>query len=366
MELIGQGTYGYVISNIGKREKVNKLICIDNLTKREYHETIEEYRIGQILDNYNCKYIKFFLPVLKMEMINVMTNKNKKISKALNKCNFKTKKRIVNFTLEKGGNFKKIIINLTDLELLRCMTYLILGIKACSEDLNIGLLDIKVDNIMFSKNKNNIFPVFIDFSSCYVISTRESFYSFIYDFGIWDLHHYPPWSRELQLLLVNTYREYHNEKILAIEGRYVKREYAKKIKLNIKKFNNFLKDSIADDEKIDLENEVLNKKIIKLFDSKNGYKFILQQSMIYSIGIIFHKIFKRRRSKFYKITRQMINYDLNKRIIPDKLLHIISNYIIIKPKDLVINISSHDNKKNIMKIFDNKKFSFKSKLFTSL
>ena len=310
MEIIGKGTYGYVISNIGKKEKVNKLICLDNLSKREYRETINEYRIGQILDNYNCKHNKFFLPVLKMEMINVMTNKNKKISKAIGKCNFKSKKRVVNFTLEKGRNFKKVIINLTDLELLRCMTYLIFGIKACREDLNIGLLDIKADNIMFSKNKKNIFPVFIDFSSCYVISTRESFHSFIYDFGIWDLHHYPPWSRELQLLLVNTYEKHHNEKILAIGGRYDRNEYSKKIKTKIKKFNNFLTDSIANDEKIDLENTSLNKKIIKLFDSKDGYKFIIQQSMIYSIGIIFHKIFKRRRSAFYKITRLMINYNL--------------------------------------------------------
>jgi hypothetical protein len=351
-KVLGQGSYGCVISppilcssKINKLNKVSKLINLTNASKAEYDEAINEYKSGEIFKKVDPNNM-YFLPGIDLcEITDKDKNITKQNQKDIEKCGFKDNKQtfLLNILMKKGDDFPKITKELNETNFLKSLAYVLNGANKSIYDLNICLLDIKGDNILYSKDDDSeeIYPVFIDFSDNFVIKSGDEFINFIRDFSP-QLPYYPTWGLEISILFLDYFID----------------NYYRNTKKYNKKRQNFYQE-IWDYKKIDftVENgknmyknilDYINKEI----KTKRGFLGFFNKIMIYSIGVSYYESFMKSKIKNNKYINDLLLSMMRENIIYrpyiNDILSLIKSKIKYKTReDLLISLKDEKKKKQI-------------------
>jgi len=370
-KVLGKGGYGCVIQpaimckSTKSENKVSKIIRMDELNVIERKELNEEMKISkkfQKIDRHN----DYFLGGIE----NCKIKSSKINKKDLKNCNFPIKKEIeiMNIVMTKGEPFPKIAKKLNTEDLLKTMKYLLIGAKKSLINLNITLLDIKIENLLFIKNSkypNLINPVFIDFSPELVPQSKSNFIDFLDGMGI---SYYFVWPREIMLAAYkNDLRKMKKlpkepkegdsdkvwEKYEKIELHNIRLQNdIEDFKENIKKNNNY--DMSKNNYKKDVRDyeKALNK----------DYKNLMGKAMVYQIGNCYKDLeLKNPSADFINIMNKMIEQDYKKRLNIDEAIKEIEKKIGKKNnKDLLIDYKKYSKLNKMKKLFS--KFFMKKKL----
>ena len=176
------------------KNQVSKLIDISNADPYKIEDFVEEFVSGEIFHNFDPSG-ENFLPGLEMcyKKYHQLNNEQKN---DIVKCKYNQQpyqSTYINILLKKGLSFQKTTQSLNQKDFLRSLGYLLLGAKICIHDLNILLLDVKADNLLYSEDKDGKFPVFIDFSNDFVITNQSRLIQFMYGFS----SYYHTWTTEM-------------------------------------------------------------------------------------------------------------------------------------------------------------------------
>jgi hypothetical protein len=189
-KVLGQGRDGCVVDPVFKcpntriknyNNKVSKLIDLTD-NPEELIAFKEEFKIGQKFIKADPNHIKF-LPGLEMCTLSEK-NISKKQNKDLEDCDYNTtdydnRINIVNIIMQKGVSFDNVVERLTPEQILTSIGYLCSTAIFYIHNMNITLVDIKPDNLLFSQFKNYIYPVFIDFSEDFVLEGTKGLKEFL-------------------------------------------------------------------------------------------------------------------------------------------------------------------------------------------
>ena len=368
-KVLGQGGYGCVIkpaimckTDMDPKNKVSKIMRMDKLDEEEKEELIVEYEISKKFKKID-KNNKYFLGG-----IDKCTFKNSKISKKdLKGCNFPHKKEIdiMNIVMTIGEDFNKIAKKLDTEDLLKCLAHLLIGARKSIIDLNVALLDIKYENLLFvrdDKNKNLINPVFIDFSPLLVPQSKTDFLFFIKAVG---MQYYPFWPLEVLLYVFSS-----DPRRIKKLPKLPKESDSEKIK---KKYDKIEMDNIVLQNDIEDFNEPLKqinnydvtkqnyKKFVNEYKRalKKDYKKLMGKSMVYQLGNCFPHL-KNKDEKFNNIIKKMTEQDYKKRLdIDGTLKEIVKEIGKINNKKLLIDYKKYSKLNRMKKLF--KSFFVKQK-----
>lgn len=344
-KVLGEGGFGCVVhphypcknkkTNI---ELVSKIVSITD--PLSYIEIADELNISlklKKIDPYNT----YFLGGI--EKCNI---KKKKISEEDIKDCDKLKEggnKYVNILIPKGENFDNIIKNMNINSIYKTIKHLLKGVKLLNLK-NMIFLDIKPDNFLFVKNKNdpdNIHPVFIDFGKDYVIKSKTGLAKFLRNFAS---VFYSPLAPEINVT-----------------------SYIKGVKFNKLTFNSLLDNLREGRQKIQMlykihpdgeEAKEMKENFYK--ELEKDYKITTQKLMVYSVGLSIISVLQMYQpeklldTKLRSVLSMMTDMDLRQRATCDEIIKIIDD---ILPKDIIRNISIDENSKLKRK---------KKKLFKSL
>ena len=318
--------------------QVSKVIDITTASSVNIEDFVSEFISGSIFRNFDPNG-ENFLPGLEMcyKKQHELTDEQKK---DIVKCNYNDdpyKSLYINILLKKGFSFQKTTAKLNQDDFLKSLAYILLGVKACVEDLGILLLDIKADNLLYSEDKDGKFPVFIDFSNDFVITNQSRMMVFLSNFN----QYYDTWTLEMLMIFIKI-----------MEGR-----------------NDFsgirrLKRDILDYRSIDLNSadnksymKYINKLLLEdIFLSKstsvthyNKIKTFNEKQMCYAIGKIYTDEYNKKVRKTPSFKNKKIEYilknleteDYGKRFMAnDALFHIQTEVKLYKRTDYLIKNKS--------------------------
>jgi hypothetical protein len=366
-KVLGQGGYGCVIqpaimckNNDDPKNKVSKIIRMDELSQEERDELDEEFHLSQKFKKIDKKH-EYFLGG-----IDKCTFKSSKVpTKDLKNCKFPTNKEIdiMNIIMTIGEDFGKIAKKLKTPDLLKAISHLLIGARKSLIDLDIVLLDIKSDNILFVKDKKNkelIHPVFIDFSPGLIIQSKDDFYEFLASFGI---AYYFVWPLEILLSmyvkdgrkkrkLPKIPKESDSDKVKdkydEIEMENVMLENDQEdFRENLNKYHNY-----------DMDKQSYRKHVKSFYkDLRKDYKNTMSKVLVYQIAKSFESL---NDSKLNDIVKDMIHPDYKKRLNIDDALKVIKAEIgSITNNKLLIEYKKVTKLKKLKKLFS--KFFIKKK-----
>lgn len=347
---LGEGGFGCVVEPYypcskkkSKIDVVSKLIVKDD---KMIKEILDEYKISLKLKKIDPNNNYFLGGIEKCDI------KFKKLKKEdINSCyilNEKNKKYI-NIIMPKGEDFKNIIPNMTPKNVLISLKNLLKGAKLLNEK-GITFLDIKYENLLFvrnSDNKNEIHPVFIDFSKYFVIKNKKEFKKFL---KLYKGSVYQIWPVELLIFLFVMNDKTLKKNYIEIKKHFENMKIIESIvgfKPNVEAYYNIFKEEL-----------------------KNNYKLTLQRIMIYLIGMSFLDVININDKFLKKILEIMTDNDFRRRKSVDELIKMINNKLkinsnskidISKDKSLNKMKKKTFRKKNLFNFFRNKKKSKKTK-----
>jgi len=358
-KVLGKGGYGCVIQPaiMCKKEddptnKVSKIIRMDRLSKENQKELNEEFYLSQKFKKIDIDN-KYFLGG-----IDKCTLKSSKIPIAdLKGCKFPVHKEIdiMNIVMTIGEDFNKIASKLNTVELFKTLAHLLIGAKK-SLDLNIVLLDIKYENLLFvkdQKNKKLIHPVFIDFSPSLIMQSEDQFA----DFLKMGTSYYFVWPIEILLATYLADTKKHIKlppipKIMDSKKVIEKYEAIKMHNAILKKTESDFYYNLLRYENYDMKKRDYKKLVIQFYKSlEKDYKNTMSKILVYQISKAFVHL---KNKNFNKIIKNMTEQDFNKRLNIDESLRVIEKEIgLITDKKMLINYKKVTKLKNIADLFSN-------------
>ena len=200
--VLGIGADGCVLEPFMKCEKhsinyekdnfVSKIIDISDMKKSQYSEFIDEFKLGQKFKKIDPMSL-YFLPgdelcimdknkLTKEQKDDIVSCKLKYLSKLKEEKKYN---KFINITMPRGYSPMDIFPKLNRIEMFQSLLHLVIGASRMIYENNMCMMDIKPDNILYKITKDikgiNLYlhPVFIDFSSRFVIETPEKFEKFL-------------------------------------------------------------------------------------------------------------------------------------------------------------------------------------------
>lgn len=206
--ILGTGSFGFVINTV-TRDIDNAVDYVTKISENNYENMIEaelEFDIGKNLLQLDPES-KWFLPPLMLFTSKFDEIKNEKIKNNIQKLKLiDTSKELINIVMKRGYDLEEVLKTMTEVDIINFLKHLLKAIKLLVDN-EILLLDIKHQNILFiPEGKKHSHPVFIDFSSSFVITDIINFFSFINGFANIGSF-YEPWPLELYLLLGKKYKQ---------------------------------------------------------------------------------------------------------------------------------------------------------------
>ena len=357
-KVLGKGRDGCVIdppilcstkSNKSQyNNQVSKLIDISGVPEYQISEFVEEFVSGDIFLKHDPNG-ENFLPGLEM-CYKKYHQLNKDQKKDIKECKYNEspyESTYINILLKKGFSFQKTTQKLNNDDFLRSLAYLLLGAKRCIHNLNILLLDVKADNLLYSEDKGGKFPVFIDFSNDFVITNRERLFRFLRGFQ----SYYDTWTLEIMIFFISILKSQKNP------SPSVKKEINKIIRKLIKDIkqernfdlNNSKNKLYASGLTKDILLKVLYNKSKSETQQKNLKEFYEKQ-MCYAIGKIYTKEYDekiQKKSSFKNVKIEFILDNLvnegyyDRFMIDNALTHIYKLVNLRERKDYLIRNRTH-------------------------
>jgi len=258
------------------KNQVSKIIDISYADPFKIKDFVEEFNSGNIFFQFDPNG-ENFLPGLEM-CYKKYHQLNKEQQKDINTCQYNEspyQSQYINILLKKGLSFQKTTQLLNQKDFLRSLGYLLLGAKICIHDLDILLLDVKADNLLYSQDKDGSFPVFIDFSNDFVITDQSRLVTFLNGFA----SYYNTWSTEMLMFFYKIQQgkknyQRMNKLVIDLNDR---RGIDLKLKQNKDYMNDITKD-ILKDVLLSSSNTAKKKKLLKEFYEKQ---------MCYAIGKVY-------------------------------------------------------------------------------
>jgi len=299
-KVLGKGRDGCVTdetllcsTNLDKKDyndKVSKVIDVSNSDARAISTYVQEYESGEIFRNYDKNSIHF-LPGLEM-CYKKYHELNTEQRRDMSKCNYNTEhynSLYLNIILQKGLSFQKITSQLNYKNVLKSMGYLLTGAKKSIYDLNILLLDVKPDNLLYVKKNDELYPVFIDFSDDFVITNRSKLDTFLNGFS----GYYPYWTLEtFYVFLFNLKKKNQIKTIKKLKSDIF---FYDGVDLNAKKYEPTLNGIKKYSNRL-LKGELSDKELKEFYEKQ----------FVYSIGVSF----KRSLEKNKKDKKTQIRKDI--------------------------------------------------------
>ena len=342
-KILGKGRDGCVIDppilcstkSIKSRynNQVSKLIDISGVHEYKIKEFVEEFVSGDIFLQFDPKG-ENFLPGLEM-CYKKYHQLNKDQKKDIKECNYNRSHRsiYINILLKKGFSFQKTTQKLNNNGFLRSLAYLLLGTKTCIRDLNILLLDVKADNVLYSEDKDGKFPVFIDFSNDFVITDQTRLMQFLNSFN----QYYNTWTLEMMIFFIKIMKGKNNKK--GIEKLMRDIERYRGVNLNQSKNKKYMKN---------ITNDILKKVLLSKSNSiiqQNKMNDFYEKQMCYAIGKIYIEEYNKKiqknpsfkNKKIEYILENLVNEEYYDRFMIDDALHHIKKLVNLKSrKDYLI------------------------------
>ena len=280
--------------------QVSKLIDISGVPEYKIKDFVEEFISGDI-------FIKFdpngenFLPGLEM-CYKKYHQLNKDQKKDIKECKYNKSpygSTYINILLKKGFSFQKTTQKLTNDGFLRSLGYILLGVKTCIHDLNILLLDVKADNLLYSEDKDGKFPVFIDFSNDFVITDQTRLIQFLNGFN----QYYNTWTLEMMIFFIKMMKGRNNKKGI------------QKIMKDIERYRGIdLNESVNKKYMKEITNSILKKVLLSQSNSitqKNNVNEFYEKQMCYAIGKIYTEEYDQKIKKKPSFKNIKIEYILD-------------------------------------------------------
>lgn len=343
-KVLGKGRDGCVIdppilcstkSNKSQyNNQVSKLIDISGVAEYKIRDFVEEFVSGDI-------FLKFdpngenFLPGLEM-CYKKYHQLNKDQKKDIKECKYNRSEygsTYINILLKKGFSFQKTTQKLNNDDFLRSLGYILLGAKTCIHDLNILLLDVKADNVLYSEDKDGKFPVFIDFSNDFVITNQQRLFRFLKSFH----SYYNTWTLEMMIFFIEI-----------MKGEKDKKGIRKLMK-DMDQYRNFdLNKSENKSYAAELRKNILEKVLLNQSNSERQQrkmKEFYEKQMCYAIGKIYTEEYDlkiRKKSSFRNMKIEFILDNLvnegyyDRFMIDDALTHIYKLVNLRERKDYLI------------------------------
>ena len=353
-KILGRGRDGLVVtppimctSKMNKVGKVSKLINLASVSKTEYKEYLKEFKIGQIFTKADPNQ-EHYLPGMDLCRI-TDSDVSEEIIVDLKKAKYKRGNQrvdMINIVMKKGDDFKKITEVLSENNFLKSLAYLLEGAKKTVYELGILLLDIKSDNLLYSRDgKGNIYPVFIDFSYDYVIDSHLRFKKFIKEFGV-GMVYYSPWAPEINGRHYQVYKKKN-------EIRYTDRR--------VDMFLSYMEDFVfrglkgkTVEMKLDEYGEYVTDQ-----KTKAEQRLMYDKMMVYAIGMAYKEVLYRAKNKKLKtsakissILRKMTSIEPMLRYSISETLKELQTELQYKnKKDLLISLRGENLIKSNNKIY---------------
>jgi len=213
--VLGKGGFGCTIdpavvcpnSQIKSKNIVSKLMVVKSNDGEAIDNIIGEYLIGKKLVDNDPKHIYFLGGLSVCELSIKRIEADRKLLKDVEDCDFKKYIKLnthsfFNMVMPRGYEFMDVFKYLIDNKnLFRLLGHLVKGVRIAARKSNVTLLDIKYDNLLFTRySENFICPVFIDFTSEHVLTKERTLYDYMRDFSSSNSDYYP-WPPELKMLL---------------------------------------------------------------------------------------------------------------------------------------------------------------------
>ena len=309
-KILGIGRDGCVIdppilcsTNSNKSDytnQVSKVIDVHNANSRQIAEFVNEFVSGNIFRKFDPKG-ENFLPGLEMcyKKQHELSPEQKKDTKSCNYNDHPFKSLYINILLKKGFSFQKTTATLSSDDFLKSLAYILLGVKACVEDLNILLLDIKADNLLYSEDKDGKFPVFIDFSNDFVITDQQRLMNFLTGFN----QYYDTWTLEMMVCFIGVMNGRKNTKGIKDLKKAIF-DY-RGIDLNTKD-NKIYMNSIT---KNIFSGVLLSRS--KSITQKNNLNMFKEKQMCYAIGRVYSTAYDSKVRKVPSFKNKKIEYILD-------------------------------------------------------
>jgi len=179
------------------------------------------------------------------------------------------------------------------------LAYFLLGVKACVDDLNILLLDIKADNLLYSEDKDGKFPVFIDFSNDFVIQDQAGLMTFLTSFN----QYYDTWTLEMMVFFIQIMSGKKNNK--GIESLKKNIFDYRGIDLNTKQNKMYIED---------ISKKVLSATLLSSSKSsmhKENLKIFREKQMCYAIGRVYNDAYDKQVEKVPSFRNKKLEYILD-------------------------------------------------------
>jgi DNA-binding ferritin-like protein (Dps family) len=342
-KVLGQGRDGCVVDPVFKcknsrilnyDDKISKLINITNASKQQVQAFVDEFKIGQKFAKADPEHL-MFLPGLDMCIMDD-TNASKEQNDDLETCGYKHWARdtqVMNIIIKKGVDFDKVIPKLTEKQVLQSIGYLCSTALRYIYDMNITLMDIKPDNLLFTHSENYIYPVFIDFSEDFVLrgaTGLSKFYSRGYPrpYFVWPLE-VNSWFAPYGKVITKEMKDF---------AKYVE-QYNRIDILNpsnrqaLVDIHNYVRKSLSD------------RKQVKIFSEKLTC-YMIGISVVYALG---NKL--KTYKKVEKIVNLMTEADVRKRQLLVDILNLIQQTDCIGDE---LQIKKLDVSNPVKKLFVNK------------
>jgi len=319
------------------KNQVSKIIDISYADPYKVEDFVEEFNSGEIFHRFDPRG-ENFLPGLEMcyKKFHQLSNEQKTDIDTCGYNNMEHASLYLNILLKKGLSFQTTTQALNEKDFLRSLGYLLLGAKTCVADINILLLDIKADNLLYSEDKDGTFPVFIDFSNDFVITDRTRLITFLTSFSSF----YNTWSTEMLMFFY---------KIQQGKKKYPKMKEIQKDLLNErgidlklkqnKDYMNELTKDLLKDVILSNSNTASQKKLLKVFYEKQ---------MCYAIGRVYLDEYNKKIKKQPSFKNKEIKHILDNLVtdsyysrfmIDDALYYIGKEVKLTKRKDYLIKKS---------------------------
>jgi serine/threonine protein kinase len=331
-KVLGEGGFGCVVyphypckNKKTDIELVSKIVSADPIS---YKEIADELNISLKLKKIDPKNTYFLGGIEKC----YIKQKNMKEEDIKGCDRIKNQKRFINILIPKGEEFEIIMKDMNIDSIYKTIKHLVKGIKLLNLK-NLLFLDIKPENLLFVRNKNNpddIHPVFIDFGKDYVIKSKSGLNNFIK--GLAGQFYYPL-APELNVVLYLKGLKY---------NKYTFNSYLDDLRQGRMRIKRYYKIN-PDGKEVDEMKNNFNKELEK------NYKLTTQKLMIYSVGLsilsvlqIYHPKELMENIKLRTILSMMTDIDIRERGTCDEIIKIIDN---ILPNNIKRNISIEENSK---------------------
>jgi len=284
--------------------QVSKLIDISGVVDFKIQDFVEEFVSGDIFLQFDPNG-ENFLPGLEM-CYKKYHQLNKDQKKDIKECQYNRSpygSTYINILLKKGLSFQKTTQTLNQTDFLRSLGYLLLGAKTCIYDLNILLLDVKADNLLYSEDKDGIFPVFIDFSNDFVITDQKRLINFLDGFS----SYYHTWTTEMILFFYKIQQGKNNIKTMKKIANDL--EYYRGLDLKYQQNKNYMNDlskNILQDVLLSGSRSAKQKSVLKKFYEKQ---------MCYAIGKIYSDEYNKKIKKQPSFKNKEIEHILDNLVL---------------------------------------------------